>query len=255
MAEEDGELEWQHKEQGTYSLIKKSSIIQLDEPDVVEPQFRAQFIEQELLKSGDYTKDLVIDYTIDVIKRNVSHDIYLAKEFVASTIKSSDSDRWDDIGRQFRSDRAHRRMGGVYILPIFAGDNRSGHWYVMTFRIQNNRADSWIIDSCPAFIDEHRQLLIRNLTRAINLDFNSPWQEAACQQQTEAECGPQMLWTMVMLCCGLRKGYSMEEILIKFVDLGGLNRAEAALTIRQEIATFGGGDLGLIFHNRLWPMS
>ena len=101
-------------------------------------------------------------------------------------------------------------------------------------------------------MDEHKQLIINNLSLAIGRTFNPLWLDLVCQGQTELECGPRALWAMVMLCCGHRKNVNREEIVNKIANLGGVERALAAETIRREIAAFGGGSLDVIGSNRLW---
>merc|ERR1711966_288659 len=105
----------------------------------------------ELLKSNELTGGLVLDYTIDAIIRSAGANIFFAKSFVASKLKSNEGNSWNVIGRQFHCDRARRKLDGFYFLPIFTGLSiRSGHWYTIIFHLYQGNLDGRIFDSCPS---------------------------------------------------------------------------------------------------------
>ena len=112
--------------------------------------------------------------------------------------------------------------------------------------------NGWILDSCPSFTNPDRGLMLRNIVTALGTSINSHWEEVHCQTQTELECGPRVLWAMLMICSGKIRNKTMEEIILQVSNLGGIERERAAWCIRQEIAEFGGGRVSLMHHKRLW---
>ena len=66
------------------NVYVRDNIITTDHLDEVPTQLHASYIKQELLRDGSLLRGMVIDYTIEILRRNACDGIYIAKSYVAT---------------------------------------------------------------------------------------------------------------------------------------------------------------------------
>ena len=213
-------------------------------------------LNRDLLNTGAFLSTSAMDFALNILRRMVTrNDIFIAHGYVATYINHDGGDSWRVLGRQFLNIQARYKREGVYLLPIFLGDIRNGHWMVIIVHISRNHIKAYIMDSWPRGYQEYRSAVRENLPRAVSDHRMLEWEEVECMEQTEVECGPRAIWNIAAFCSGWSCGKEIREIIRCMANLGGLHRENAAFSIRNEIKDWLNGSNDWLLENRIWSGS
>jgi len=145
---------------------------------------------------------------------------------------------WFNFARIFAShSAAHRKPDGLYIIPIFSGETRGGHWHTLVIEKTGASKRGFVIDSLGT--GSVKSEVITNITNAFATTRRGTmeWSAPRSIRQQGCECGPRTVCAIETLCQNQEKGVSIEES-IQQVSLVGLINADTynQMTYRRRVA-------------------
>jgi len=146
--------------------------------------------------------------------------------------------RWQIIAEAFRSpDVILRKPDGVYIIPIFTGNDLHGHWSVSVVCKQRKSCKAWILDSMGSADRKEKEI------QAVKTIFSNSkrkcrWIDSSCRKQTEVECGSRSIVAMVSIVNNLAEGLSVEDAVKKATLMHVTEMDYDSKRIRQSAAKY-----------------
>jgi len=156
------------------------------------------------------------------------------------SIKSWEANHgWQNFSKIFTSQRViDEKPMGVYMIPIFTGDDARGHWYTIIIEKRRNCSQGWIVDSLGNSNPDKN--LLEKIPRAFLPGRGRfLWTAHESRMQTECECGPRTILTLHTIDLAIAAGHTMERAVrvASFLHIGAMaynakaERLEAALLV------------------------
>ena len=170
--------------------------------------FVADIIRPQRYLSGNH-----MSKAIDVLRSKKIPKLFIASAEAASQITNWRShSNWKEFGRMFFSDEAiHYKPNGTYLIPLFTGQESSGHWYLCVIqKIGQRDMKAWCLDSLG------NANMRDNIANKIKAAFSPGrgrfvWISQNCRIQQEVECGHRTILAMKIIQEGFAKSSSLED--------------------------------------------
>jgi len=182
------------------------------------------------------------DRTMTRAVNNMRVKITTSNIFIATPMASSiiahwaPSQGWEEFAKIFRSIKVVReKPNGYYLIPIFKGEARDGHWSNAMIYKAYRDCRGWMMDSLGT--GGTTSETAEKIKKAFSKNrLKCKWIPVRCQAQQEVECGPRTVWGMVSICQAIKDGLSIEEI----IATATLRNSEAMYdpdAIRRKVVT------------------
>jgi len=135
-----------------------------------------------------------------------NENIYYASTEATSIIEDwTPAQGWFRFARIFRSRLVcHEKPDGLYLIPLFSGNTSSGHWYLAAIFKLGRSKKGFIFDSLNT--GSLNDPLLRKLTKAFAPGRGTvEWTAPTCIGQTQVECGPRTIATMLSLSDSIQR--------------------------------------------------
>ena len=160
-----------------------------------------------------YTAGKAILMAIEVLRwRHKDQNIFIACPEAAQIIeKWNPNEGWARFARIFYSiNVCHRKPNGLYLIPIFSGDNEAGHWKVAAVEKSGGQRKAALLDSLGT--GQLEDPVIRLITQAFSPNRGSiSWIAPSSRQQTGVECGARTICALAVLAKEFRDGKTLQE--------------------------------------------
>jgi len=193
---------------------------------------------KETLQRGRYMSDRTMSRAINNMRiKLTTSEIFIATPMASSIIAHWDpSQGWEEFAKIFRSIRAVReKPNGYYLIPIFTGEARDGHWsFAMIYKAYRD-CRGWMMDSLGT--GGTRSDTATKIKKAFSKNrLKCKWVPVKCQAQQEVECGPRTVWGMVSICQAIRDEMPVEDIIAKATLRNSVSMYDPEV-IRRKAAT------------------
>jgi len=200
----------------------------------------------DINSANTYLGGSAINKAVEVIRARGTANIFIAHADCYLTIRNwRPQQQWQEFARIFSSQRViDEKPLGLYILPIFSGDNNQGHWHIIVIERRSNCCQGWHIDSLGVASD---QRTIQDILHKAFLPGRGRfiWTEHRSRPQTECECGPRSILAMHTVVTAVANGKSSEIAVAEasFFQQAGDSycsksvRLEAALLVDEHTPT------------------
>ena len=116
------------------------------------------------------------------------------------------------------------------------GSNNFGHWFVNFVIITNGQAQGYTIDSLGTDYGTKKATVRNLIMNSFSIPRRRNWHNISTVLQTEYECGPRSIWTMMMLLClAFKRQIPLDLIIQRLSSLGGLSQDASAQQIRIDV--------------------
>jgi len=218
--------------QGKQQEIKETVWISSQEEKII------RYDKKETLQRGRYMSDRTMTRAVNNMRVNLTTpNVFIATPMASSLIAHwAPSQGWEEFAKIFRSVRAVReKPNGFYLIPIFKGEARNGHWsFAMIYKAYRD-CRGWMVDSLGTGGTTSETAV--KIKKAFSKNrLKCKWIPVKCQAQQEVECGPRTVWGMVSICRAVEEGLSAEEVIAK----ASLRNSETMYdpdVIRRKVAT------------------
>jgi len=218
--------------QGKQQEIKETVWISSQEEKII------RYDKKETLQRGRYMSDRTMTRAVNNMRVNLTtSNVFIATPVASSLIAHwAPSQGWEEFAKIFRSVRAVReKPNGFYLIPIFKGEARNGHWsFAMIYKAYRD-CRGWMVDSLGTGGTTSETAV--KIKKAFSKNrLKCKWIPVKCQAQQEVECGPRTVWGMVSICRAVEEGLSAEEVIAK----ASLRNSETMYdpdVIRRKVAT------------------
>jgi len=160
-----------------------------------------------------YTAGSIILMAIEVIRSKYKNEnIFIACTEAAQIIEQwNPNEGWARFARIFYSnDVCNRKPNGLYLLPIFSGNNDSGHWKVAAIEKKRGQRRATLLDSLGT--GNLADPVIQLISQAFSPNRGTiSWTTPPSQQQTGVECGARTICTLATLAKAFHDGKTLDE--------------------------------------------
>jgi len=138
---------------------------------------------------------------IEILRSYKTPNMFFASaESETSISEWRNNQGWKFFARIFASrELLDNKVNGIYLIPLFSGDNSSGHWHLcVVHKISQRNTKAWCIDSLgTGRVESHIARKIENAFVPGRGQFR--WIPCTCKRQEELECGPRTILAMWMI--------------------------------------------------------
>jgi len=200
--------------------------------------FIADMIRPQRYLSGNH-----MSKAIDVLRSKKTQKLFIASAEAASQISNwrLHSD-WKEFGKIFFSyEVMHHKPNGIYLLPLFTGQDSSGHWYLCVIQKLRQRAiKAWCLDSLG---DANMCSIMANKIKTAFSPGRGrfEWIPQNCRTQQEVECGHRTILAMKIIQEGLANSTPLEVCIQKATLHHPPFNLLSPTFIRESIAGFVNG--------------
>ena len=192
---------------------------------------------REALTSNGLLSSMGIRRAIEVFRnRNVQNCFFANAEARDILEDWNTTQGWERAARMFGSHEVLcNKPDGFYFIPLFEGNERSGHWTVAIIRKLGRHKWGYVCDSlgmssCSGII--HTK--IKELFQGPRDRFD--WNECTSRQQSEVECGPRTIIAIHNAIESIGRNDPVETIILKATLMRGLEEEYDAKKIREKAA-------------------
>jgi len=149
------------------------------------------------------------------IRTKAPSHTYCANAAAAKVIQTcKDNTDWRKFASCFGTKEAMQKPHGVYLIPIFEGESRGGHWFLIVIEKTKEFCRGWVLDSLGtgATSGDSAKTIKRLFSRA---RMACTWTAVQSVRQQENECGARTLFGMVSICDELKEGRTMDQAIKK----------------------------------------
>jgi len=198
-----------------------------------------RFDRKETLHRGSYMSDRTMTRAINNIRVKFSNsNIYIATPMASSLLAHwNNSQGWEEFAKIFRSIKViQEKPNGIYLIPIFSGEARDGHWSFAAIVKAYKDCRGWMVDSLGTGGTSSE--IANKIQKAFSKNrLKCKWIPVRCQAQQEVECGPRTVWGMVSICEAIKEGALIEEAISQASLLNAANMYDPD-KIRRKVATW-----------------
>jgi len=192
--------------------------------------------------SNTYLGGAAIKKAVEVIRNRQTFNVFIAHPDAYLTIEAWEINfGWGNFARIFSSQRVlDQKPMGVYMIPLFSGNDNKGHWNTLVIEKRRNCCQAWLIDSLGS------SELDLNLKEKIRRAFlpgrgRFIWTDNTSRCQTECECGPRTILALHMtesvIAAGGTTARAVEEASLMHIESSNYRaqsiRLEAALLVDE----------------------
>ena len=197
--------------------------------------FASNIIRPHICLSGDEMMKAV-----EVLRSFKVPNLYIASAEVSNQIESWKlTQTWTHFAKMFGSrDLIENKLHGTYLIPLFSGATRAGHWYLCVIqKIGRRFMKGWCMDSLG------KGSIGRNIIHKIEMAFapgraKLKWQACQCRRQEELECGPRTIFAMKLLMEGITRNLELDECVKRATLQHSPYNLHTPAMIRESIAYF-----------------
>jgi len=178
-----------------------------------------------------------LDREIQAIRSAAPAGIYLADQDAAFLIQSFNlTDDWPRFGRMFRSNGVRSsKPPGIYLIPIFWGNHRNGHWTLIMIWRNGRRNKGYHFDSIGK--SNTKGITFDKIKRAFTGKRDRfSWIATQSLPQQETECGFRTIEAIRSICDGRAAGMNVEECAIKASMMDVDVSTYCSMRIRKRVA-------------------
>ena len=200
------------------------------------PSKNLERLQNQILTDGEFVSDDAITMAVEVLRQDTEqHNVFIANGLANLLIDTwSSTAGWERFGKIFNSQIAiFSKPNGTYIIPMY----RPGHWYLVVVRkINRNTNDGWIFDSLRKG-DPNTDLHIKIKEAFTGSRGNFNWHTPQCRPQTENECGPRTIRSIVDIIKGIRNSVSIADHMDRIAMWNDGNNTYDAKILRRDMAS------------------
>jgi len=195
--------------------------------------FASNIIRPHVCLSGDEMMKAV-----EVLRSYKVPNVYIASAEASNQIEAWKlTQPWSTFARMFGSqDIMANKQHGTYLIPLFSGETRAGHWYLCVIRkIGRRLMKGWCMDSLG------KGNTGRNIIQKIGMAFapgraKLKWQSCQCRSQEELECGPRTIFAMKLIIEGIQRDMRIEDCVEQATLQNSPYNLHSPAMIREDIA-------------------
>jgi len=192
-------------------------------------------------KKWEYMEGRILNMALQKLRFDAPKGVHIASADAATdmTSWSNNEAAWKIFSRSFRDVQVcARKPHGTYLIPMFTGDTRKGHWYLVVINKQQKSCRGWVIDSLNW--DHTKDATIGIIGKAFSKSrMKCKWMKIRTWPQTEAECGSRVIGGMLSICNKIARGGSVEhgiDAAIKGLAVGTSSMSYDADMLRKQAA-------------------
>jgi len=177
------------------------------------PRQQSHYI-REATTPEAFMSNMGVRWVIEVARSWKYQNMYFANPDISSLLSSwSTTQGWTRIARVFGCRHtACSKPDGFYFLPLFEGNTISGHWFTTIIHKMGRHRAGYVLDSLGSFCTTSGILRkVRDMFDGNDATFS--WTSIPVQAQTEFECGPRTIRTIVSIAKHIHLGHTLQSSL------------------------------------------
>ena len=218
-----------HKDE---AQVENAPILKLQNKEKLKC-FASNIIRPHICLSGDEMMK-----AIEVLRSYKVPNLHIATAEASNQITTGrPTQSWSDFARMFGSRALNdNKPNGVYLIPLFSGETRAGHWYLCVVQKLGQRwMKGWCMDSLG------QGSTSGNLFQKIEMAFapgraKLTWNTCQCRRQEELECGPRTIFAMKLVMEGMIRNMNFDDCVKQATLQHSPYNLHTPIMIREKIA-------------------